>query len=155
MANFHLFCSSIVFLISIIGSNYIYGITKYNKLFTLMSYIAAITSILNHHYHNFVIRIIDRVYISIYTLYLFNLINWLKLTISERMIFIFLLVSGVIAILTAIRVRYLFENVISNSNKEFILVYNKCTLIHLYSHIVLIIGVVLMYGIINRNTFQI
>lgn len=146
MANFYLFCTStLFFIINIyIYINYYFNI---NKIFSIMSFIAAITSMLNHYYHNAIIRLIDRIFISIYVLYLYNLISNSYFLPNEKLMLNFLLISGVISILTAIRLRYLFENHIGNITiTDF-----KCTLIHLYSHLILIVGYLIICKFIHNN----
>lgn len=73
--------------------------------------------------------------------------NILKL--EYKIILNLLLTSGVIAILLAIRLRYIFENKLLDScGLERIS--NKCTFIHLYSHVALITGYIFVCFVKNK-----
>lgn len=137
MANIVLLSSSVVFFIVVILSKLHCNVPNY--LF-ISSYILGITSILNHKNCCKNLRIIDRTYACIYLVSMITLIINKKLNYLLKYIF-----SGVLSITLAIYLRSHFNN--NELNKEE--VFSLCTILHLYSHCILIL--VYLYLVMYEN----
>lgn len=98
---------------------------------------------LNHYYHYLLIRIIDRVFISFYVIYIFQYMESFNLNDNQKEEIYYILFKGIVAIIIAIYLRFLFENNFSTDEKSIRfkeMVSVLCTITHLYSHFMLIYG---------------
>lgn len=142
MANCYLLTTSLIFfLVNLYCGSY----KKLPYLFFEMSSLAGITSILNHYYHNNYIRILDRIFISFYVVWMFLTLDNFELDENEKLLIYRTFGFGISSITSAIFLRHSFENNINDENLYLInLTSTSCTIVHLFSHFVLIYGYIFL-----------
>ena len=116
MANFILFCSSIFILVIQISTFVLFDLPYF---FSLLGFLAAITSIFNHAFTNNIIKNVDRLYITYYIsanvffIFTSNILFWYK-----NLLYL-LILSGILSVCTAMKI--------------------KNNYLHIYSHLILVI----------------